>query len=182
MSYIRRIGRIACVLAGLTCAWLGLAAAAPAAIALSGIVAATAAPRATTAAASGVEQFRFMSTSATSNEGPVIARGVFTAGGVEIVTSNTTGIFKFPNGTIKFSFSPPTGPTSFNPRTCLFTANQHGTNKLLSGTGRYAGISGHGTYRQHVLVVVSRSHGKCAPRKPPVALENLVIGVVPVHL
>ena len=182
MSYIRRIGRIACVLAGLVCAWLGLAAAAPAAIALSGIVPATAAPRATTAAASGIEQFRFMSTSATSNTGPVIARGVFTAGGVEIVTSNTTGIFKFPNGTIKFSFSPPTGPESFNSRTCLFTANVHGTNKLLSGTGSYAGISGHGTYRQNVLAVAPRSGGKCAPRKPPVAFENLVIGVVPVHL
>ena len=182
MSYIRRIGRIACVLAGLTCAWLGLAAAAPAAIALPGIVAATAAPRATTAAASGIEQFRFMSTSATSNRGPVIARGVFTAGGVEIVTSRTTFTFKFPNGTIKFSFSPPTGPESFNSRTCLFTANVHGTNKLLSGTGSYAGISGHGTYRQNVLAVAPRSGGKCAPRKPPVAFENLVIGVVPVHL
>ena len=156
--------------------------AAAGAIALSGIVAATAAPRATTAAASGIEQFRFMSTSATSNTGPVIARGVFTAGGVEIVTSNTTGIFKFPNGTIKFSFSPPTGPTSFNPRTCLLTANLHGTNKLLSGTGRYAGISGHGTYRSHVLAVAPRSRGKCDQTKPPVALEQLVIGVVPVHL
>ena len=156
--------------------------AAAGAIALSGIVAATAAPRATTAAASGVEQFRFMSTSATSNEGPVIARGVFTAGGVEIVTSNTTGIFKFPNGTIKFSFSPPTGPESFNSRTCLFTANVHGTNKLLSGTGSYAGISGHGTYRQNALAVAPRSHGKCDQTKPPVALEQLVIGVVPVHL
>jgi hypothetical protein len=58
----------------------------------------------------------------------------------------------------------------------------HGTNKLLSGTGRYAGISGHGTYRQRVLVVAPRSHGKCDQTKPPVALENLVIGVVPVHL
>ena len=119
MSYIRRIGRIACVLAGLACAWLGLAAAAPAAIALPGIVAATAAPRATTAAASGIEQFRFMSTSATSNTGPVIARGVFTAGGVEIVTSNTTGIFKFPNGTIKFSFHRPRGRRRSTPaRAC----------------------------------------------------------------
>jgi hypothetical protein len=107
---------------------------------------------------------------------------VFTAGGVEIVTSNTTGIFKFPNGTIKFSFSKPTGPTSFNPRTCLFTANQHGTNKLLSGTGRYAGISGHGKYWSHILAVAPRSGGKCDQTKPPVAFELLIVGVGPVHL
>ena len=35
MSYIRRIGRIACVLAGLACAWLGLAMATPAAFAVT---------------------------------------------------------------------------------------------------------------------------------------------------
>ena len=58
----------------------------------------------------------------------------------------------------------------------------HGTNKLLSGTGSYAGISGHGTYRQNVLAVAPRSHGKCDQTKLPVAFENLVIGAVPVHL
>ena len=57
------------------------------AIALSGIVAATAAPRAAGAGDAGIEHFQFMSTSATSNQSTVIARGVFTAGGIDIATS-----------------------------------------------------------------------------------------------
>src|SRR5437762_8665330 len=70
------------------------------AIALSGIVAAAAAPHAARSGASGIERFQFMSTSETSPTTTVIARGVFTAGGVDITISNTTDKLKFPNGTI----------------------------------------------------------------------------------
>src|SRR5690348_10504544 len=125
------------------------------AIALSGIVAATAAPHAITAGSRGIEHFRFMSTSATSAKSTVIARGVFTAGGVDIATGNLTDTIRFPNGTIKLRHSPGTGPQSFDPRTCLLTVNQHGTYRLLSGTGKYAGIRGHGTYRVHILAVAA---------------------------
>ena len=89
------------------------------AIALSGTLAAAAAPSASSA--SGIEHFQIMSTSATATRDTVIAHGVFTAGGVDITTSNTTDTFKFPNGTIKVRHSPGTGPQSFNPHTCLIT-------------------------------------------------------------
>src|SRR2546430_12984528 len=75
------------------------------AIAVSGIVAAAAAPHTAQARTSGIEHFQVMSTSETSNRTTVIAHGVFTAGGVDISTSNTTDTFKFPNGTIRVRHS-----------------------------------------------------------------------------
>lgn len=153
---------------------------AAAALALSGIAAATAAPRA--AGASGTEQFQFLSTSATSNQSTVIARGVFTAGGTDIATSSTTDTMQFANGTIRLRHSPGTGPVSFNPHTCLLTVDLHGTYRLLAGTGKYAGISGHGTYRAHILEVAARSDGKCTMHKPPVAYELIIRASGPVRL
>jgi hypothetical protein len=150
------------------------------ALALSGIVAAAAAPSGS--GASGIEHFQVMSISETLTPTTVIARGVFTAGGADITTSNTTDTFKFPNGTIRVRHSPGTGPASFNPRTCLLTVHQHGTYRLLGGTGKYAGISGHGRYRVDVLGVAARSHGKCNQNKPLVAFEQIIRAAGPVHL
>jgi hypothetical protein len=150
------------------------------AIALSGTLAATAAP--SSSSASGIEHFQFMSTSATATRDTMIAHGVFTAGGVDITTSNTTDTLKFPNGTIKLRHSEPVGPVSFNPRTCLLTVNQHGSYTLLGGTGKYAGISGHGRFQVDVLAVGAQSHGKCTQNKPPVAFELLIRASGPVHL
>jgi hypothetical protein len=152
------------------------------AIALSGTLAATAAPHAARAGASGIERFQFMSTSATATKDTVIARGVFTAGGLDITTGKTTDTLKFPDGTIRLRHSPGTGPQSFNPRTCLFTVHQHGTYTLPGGTGKYAGISGHGRYQLDILAVAPRSHGKCTQKKPPVAFELIVRASGPVHL
>jgi hypothetical protein len=150
------------------------------AITLSGTIAATAAP--SSSSASGIEHFQFMSTSATATRDTVIAHGVFTAGGVDITTSNTTDTLKFPDGKIRLRHSPGTGPQSFNRHTCLFTVHQHGTYRLLSGTGKYAGISGHGRYRLDILAVGARSHGKCTQKKPPVTFELIVRASGPVHL
>jgi hypothetical protein len=150
------------------------------AIALSGTLAATAAP--SSSSASGIEHFQAMSTDPTGAKTTVIAHGVFTAGGVDITTSDTTDTFKFPNGTIRVRHSAGTGPQSFNPRTCLATVHQHGTYRLLGGTGKYAGISGHGRFRVDVLAVAARSHGKCNQKKPPAAFELIIRASGPVHL
>jgi hypothetical protein len=152
------------------------------AIALSGIAAAAAAPHAAQAGTSGIEHFQIMSTSATATKDTVIAYGLFTAGGVDITTSNTTDTFKFPNGTIKVRHSPGTGPQSFNRHTCRITVHQHGTYTLVSGTGKYAGISGHGTFHLDILAVGARSHGKCTQKKPPVTFELIVRASGPAHL
>jgi hypothetical protein len=152
------------------------------AIALSGIVAATAAPRAARAGDSGIEHFQFMTTSTTTNRVTVIVQGVFTAGGIDMATGPATDTIQFPNGTIRLKHSPGTGTMSLNPRTCLFTANLHGTQVLLGGTGKYAGIRGHQTARVHILAITARSHGKCTQMVPPVSFEELVSASGPVDL
>jgi hypothetical protein len=130
---------------------------------------------------SGTEQFQLMSTSATSSTSSMIARGVFTAGGVDHTGSNVdTAVF--PGGTFKIAHSQGTGSQSFNPKTCLMTVNQHGTYKLSGGTGKYAGISGSGTYRVSILVVSPRSGGKCVKGKPPVAFQQIIRAAGPVKL
>ena len=152
------------------------------ALALSGIAAAAAAPHAAQAGTSGIERFQIMSTSANAIRDTVIAHGVFTAGGVDITTSNTTDTFKFPNGTIRVRHSAGTGPQCFNRRTCLLTVHQHGTYTLVGGTGKYAGISGHGRFHLDILAVAARSHGKCDQNKPPAAFELIIRASGPVHL
>jgi hypothetical protein len=149
------------------------------AIAVSGVAVAAAAPHA--ARAAGVEQFQLMSTSATSSTSSIIARGVFTAGGVDH-GGNKVDTAVFPGGSFKIAHSKGTGSQSFNPKTCLMTINQHGTYKLSGGTGRYAGISGSGKYQVSILGVGARSGGKCSRSKPPVAFQQIIKAAGPVKL
>ena len=146
------------------------------AIAVSGVAAAAA-----HTSASGTEQFQIMSTSATSSTSSIIARGVFTAGGVDHSGSKVdTAVF--PGGSFKIAHSKGTGSQSFNPKTCLMTVNQHGTYKLSGGTGAYAGISGSGTYQVSILAVAARSGGTCSKTKPPVAFQQIIKASGPVKL
>lgn len=162
---------------------LGLAGvlAATGAMALSAVPAASAAPAHAGPAVSGTEHFQLMSTTGNTNGSPVIATGLFTAGGRDHALSNNVDKFVFPNGTIKVKHSNSKGPQSFNSRTCLLRLNQHGTYKILSGTGAYAGISGHGVYKLTILAVGARgSNGKCTQKKPPVAIQLEIQAVGPV--
>ena len=152
-----------------------------AAIALSGVMAASAAPAGLRAAVAGTENFQAMSTSATGAP-KVIASGVFTQAGVDHEGSHNTGTFVFPNGTITVKHSPGTGTQTFNPKTCLLQVNLHGTYKLLGGTGAYQGISGSGTYKLSILSIGAKSGGTCTRIKPPVAFQQLIQASGPVTL
>jgi hypothetical protein len=142
-----------------------------AAIATAGITAATAAPR---PAASDTEHFQLMSTSATSNQSSIIAYGVFTAGGTDTRTTNSTDTVTFPNGTFKIAHSKGTGTRHFNPKTCLVTINENGTYSLGSGTGAYADISGSGTYQLSILGVGAKSGGVCSKTLPPTSFQQVI--------
>jgi hypothetical protein len=134
-------------------------------------------------AVSGTENFQMMSTSATSSTASVIASGVFTAPGVDHENhSNNTAKFVFANGTVSVKHSAGTGHQSFDPKTCLLTVNEHGTYKLLSGSGAYAGITGSGTYKLSILAIGARSGGKCTQSKPPVAWHQVINASGPVSL
>jgi hypothetical protein len=135
----------------------------------------------TTPAASGIEHFQFVNDSATSTTPSVIASGKFTAGGVDIQGAGTDTL-KLPGGTFKLRHSPGTGKQSSNPRTCLATIHLHGTYTLGHGTGRYAGISGHGTYKASILAIGQKVHGTCSRSRPPAASQLIINASGPVSL
>lgn len=151
------------------------------ALAVSGVAVASAASHAARPATSGTEQFQLMNTSATSSNSSIIARGVFTAGGVDHSGSKVDTVV-FPKGSFKIAHSKGTGTQHFNPKTCLMTISEKGTYKLSSGTGAYAGISGNGTYQLSILAVGARSGGTCSKTAPPVAFQQLIRASGPVHL
>jgi hypothetical protein len=132
-------------------------------------------------AASGTEHFQIMSTSATSSNQSIVVTGLFTAGGVDH-SGNKVDKVVLPGGTFKVAHSPGKGPQSFDPKTCLFTLNQHGTFTVGHGTGTYKGISGHGKYVVSILEVAAKSGGKCSQSKPPVAFQLIIKASGPVSL
>ena len=156
------------------------AAVAAAAVAISGTAPANAAP-AGGHRISGVEHFQIVNGSATARTASVIATGVFTVGGADIPGS-TADLLRFPGGTFQITHSPGHGTHSFDARTCLVTINFRGTITLGHGTGRYAGISGHGTYTLTILEIAARSGGTCHPDLTPVAFQQIIQAHGQVHL
>lgn len=158
------------------------AVAATAALAVAGVTAASASavPQPSWA---GIQHFQLMTTSATSKTESIIATGsVFTAGGVDY-QGNKTDLVVFPGGTFRIRHSSGKGTQKFNPKTCLGVISLHGTYSLGHGSGKYAAISGHGTYQLSILLVGARNaKGKCSQAKPPVAYQQIIKAQGPVKL
>ena len=146
---------------------------------VSGVTAASASPAAPRAA-SGTEYVQVMSTSA-AGPASAIARGVFTAAGQASLGDARVGTIVFPGGTVVLSHRPGKGSSRFYPGACLSLISQSGTYQIVRGTGRYAGISGHGTYQLSLEIVAARVHGACSSAKPPVAQQELLLLAGPVR-
>ena len=52
--------------------------------------------------------------------------------------------------------------------------SQSGSYQVVRGTGRYAGLSGHGTYQLSLEIVAARASGHCSAAKPPLAQQELL--------
>jgi hypothetical protein len=154
-------------------------------VAVGGAMAATGltAASASQAGSSGTEFFQLVTTNPANNApSSIIARGVFTAGGVDHPGSKVDTVV-FPNGTFKIAHSNGTGTPRFNAKTCLGTIALNGTYRLSGGTGAYAGISGHGIYRLNILIVAARNAaGKCSQKLPPAAFQQIIRAQGPVSL
>lgn len=155
------------------------AAAAAATVALTGVSAASAHAR---PAVSGTEHVQIMTTSATAKTSSIIAYGVFTAGGTDTRTTNSTDTVTFPNGTFKITHSKGTGTQHFDPKTCLLQVNVKGTYTLGSGTGAYANLSGSGNYQVSILAIGAKSGGKCSTTLPPSSFQQVIKASGPVSL
>jgi hypothetical protein len=124
-----------------------------------------------------------MSTSVTARTGSVIAYGPVTAFGKAPIGPQRVGTVVFSHGAITISHKQGKGGSvHFNPRTCLLTIAETGTYKILRGTGAYAGITGHGTYRLGIVQIAARVHGACSQTAPPTASQELLQLSGPVHL
>src|SRR6516162_7551050 len=135
------------------------------------------------AGSSGFEYFQLVNATVANNAPTsIIARGAFTAGGVDH-PGNTVDTAVFPDGTFKITHSGGTGTPRFNPRTCLGVITLNGTYRLSGGTGAYAGISGHGIYRLNITFVGARnSAGQCSNKLPPAAFQQIIRAQGPVSL
>jgi hypothetical protein len=137
-----------------------------------GITAASAAPAASRAA-SGTESIQVMSASTGPGPASVIARGVFTAAGQVRLGDAKAATIMFPGGTITLNHEPAHGSQHFSPASCLSLVSQAGRYQITRGTGRYAGVSGHGTYRLSLEMVGARVHGRCSSGRPLAQQELL---------
>ena len=122
------------------------------------------------------DSIQLMTTSATSNNLGAIEWGsVFTGAGVDH-SGNTVDTLVFPGGTYKVRHGTGTGTQTLNPKTCLLRVNLHGTETTYGGTGKFRGISGHGTWQASVLAIYARSAGKCSTAKVPLAFQEIITG------
>jgi hypothetical protein len=115
---------------------------------------------------SGIEHFQL--TQVDNQPGAILARGVFTASGVDYSKSNRD-LAVFSNGafTIVHPQSESTSTFTINPKTCLATFTFSGPYTVTNGFGAYQGIKGSGTYHGHSTGVVPRNpNGTCSHQEP----------------
>jgi hypothetical protein len=57
-----------------------------------------------------------------------------------------------------------------------------GSFTLGHGTGKFAGISGHGRYTLSIMDIAARSNGACSLATRPTAFQQILPAQGPVHL
>lgn len=136
-----------------------LATMAAAGLVLSGVGAASAAPAAS-ARASGTESFLIAQI---NNRQSVVAHGLFTAGGTDVST-DAKDVLHLAGGTFSVFHPDKDGKfkSKIDRKTCFATFTGSGKYTLGGGTGKYKGISGHGTYKLYEQGVLKRTKsGAC---------------------
>jgi hypothetical protein len=123
-------------------------------------------------ASTRTEHFQSVSGSLTSSSSPVAAYGAFNASGTDVQTGNTTDTFTFPGGSFRVTHKVTRSHQHFSKRTCAGTARQSGTYKISRGTGKYAGITGHGRVKVRVLLVFRHTAHGCSQK--PVASQAVI--------
>jgi uncharacterized membrane protein len=162
-------------------AMTGAAAAAVTGLVIAGPAGASPVAASRPAAVSGTEHIQIMTTSGTATTASVIAWGVFTAAGVDHM-GNSVDTIVFPGGTVKVKHPSGGGPGNFNTKTCLFTANESAPYTIVGGTGKYKGITGHGTAVVSIVGIAARVKGACSETAPPVAWHQVITGSGPFKL
>ena len=159
---------------------VGVAAASASHPAASSRPAAVSHPASPHAAISGTQHFQIVSASLSGTRSRVVAYGVFNASGIDRSISNTRDTFTFPGGSFRVTHKVTHNRQHFSKATCAGVVHQRGTYKLSKGTGRYAGISGHGRFRVRVLLVTRHTSSGCGNR--PIAIQTVIRARGPVSV
>jgi hypothetical protein len=130
---------------------------------------------------SGHEELQSVVTSVSSfNKGgtsSLIASGVIGGGGQAVTVAfgtAWTAIVKLQGGSFRLYESPGDGTHHLDKTTCIFTQTWNGRFKVSHGTGKYAGISGRGTYHYDWLMAAPHGpSGSCPFNVPPVAIQQI---------
>jgi hypothetical protein len=114
---------------------------------------------------SGTEHFQL--TAVNDQPGAIVARGVFTASGIDYPKSNRD-LAVFSDGAFTIHHPGGTNNFSVNQRTCLVTFTFTGSYTINNGYGRFQGITGSGTYSGRETGVLPRNaNGTCDLKSQP---------------
>ncbi|MEP7022674.1 MAG: hypothetical protein ABJB47_02450 [Actinomycetota bacterium] len=129
-----------------------------------------------------IEHFQLVTTSASAVTIPVVAYGLFTGRAVAVAGERAI-TYRFADGSFQVFTSSGTGPSSFDTRTCLGFISQHGTYRLSHGTGKFAGISGHGKFQADVRYIARRNaRGTCSRHSVPTVFQEIFKASGPAQL
>ncbi len=105
------------------------------------------------------------------NVSHAISTGVIHARGKDESGAKNTDNITFPAGTIRLQQHDTKEHLHFDKTTCLFTASNVGTFKILGGTKAYAHIKGHGTVTVQVYAI------GCDQSKAPIFFQLTIKAV-----
>jgi hypothetical protein len=107
----------------------------------------------------------------------VYAVGPVSGVAVDNVLSDTRDEFAFPDGTITIDHTARHHKENFDTTTCEGTFSESGTYTVVSGTGAYESVRGHGTY-----TVNAAAKGSCDENTPPSSLVVIIEADGPLSL
>lgn len=125
------------------------------------------------ARASGTEHLVALTNNPNAHVLTLVGKGPIHAAGKDVQLSSTKDRFKFPNGSLLIKHKPKKHHQTMDKKTCLFTFTEHGTYKVVSGTGAYKNASGHGHYVASVIGV------GCSQSKPPNPFQQKIVATGP---
>lgn len=100
-----------------------------------------------------IEHITLLSSDPTTTDVIAIGRGPIHARGTDQFVSDTEDLITFPAGTLTVHHHVTKSHDTSDPTTCYFSHRERGKYTITSGTGAYAAIHGHGTYRLVVTTV-----------------------------
>lgn len=107
----------------------------------------------------------------------VIAHGAFTGGGTDDASHDNYDVLRLGGGQLRINHPDKDSHVTYhlNPKSCFVSFKITGTYTLGSGTGRFANVSGHGSYRVNEEGITPRtSSGACNMNAEPKLLSGYI--------